>query len=278
MPYVKLDTDILTSSVWVQDHETFRVWIYLLAVADQNGTVRATIPAMALMCQVTVQKVKSVLDAFSAPDPDSRNPSDDGRRIAIFHEPEFVIEVLNYERYRAKDYTAAERMKSYRARKKAGELRVTTVTERNSVTQAEGISRSKEQKAEAKAKKEKASTRVRLTKFTPPTVEAVEAYLAELHEKRFTAEHFVDYYAVRGWKLKGGAMKDWKAAVRTWRHNEDARGGVKRASQLSPQDRAEAFVKALPESVRMDSDYVASVFQAFEQGKQPKPYRGAPNA
>lgn len=31
-------------------------------------------------------------------------------------------------------------------------------------------------------------------------------------------QEFVDYYTARGWKYKGGvAMKDWQAAVRTWK-------------------------------------------------------------
>ena len=32
-------------------------------------------------------------------------------------------------------------------------------------------------------------------------------------------EHFVDYYTTRGWKIGTAAMKDWKAAVRTWKRN-----------------------------------------------------------
>lgn len=53
--------------------------------------------------------------------------------------------------------------------------------------------------------------------FTPPTVQIVSEYLHEKSITHFTAEHFVDFYQARGWKLSSGTkMSDWKAAVRTW--------------------------------------------------------------
>ena len=35
----------------------------------------------------------------------------------------------------------------------------------------------------------------------------------------FSAERFVAYYDSNGWKVGKGAMKDWKAACRTWQLN-----------------------------------------------------------
>lgn len=62
-------------------------------------------------------------------------------------------------------------------------------------------------------------TRVR---FTPPTVEEVEAYIQE-RKSNVNAQHFVDYYAARGWIYKTGQkMKDWRAAIRTWERRDGA--------------------------------------------------------
>ena len=45
------------------------------------------------------------------------------------------------------------------------------------------------------------------------------------------AQRFVDYYSSNGWKVGGrGAMKDWKAAVRTWEGNGYGGGATKPAS------------------------------------------------
>lgn len=53
-------------------------------------------------------------------------------------------------------------------------------------------------------------------RFTPPTLEEVEAYCRERHNG-IDAQHFMDYYAQQKWKLSNGnPMADWKAAVRTW--------------------------------------------------------------
>ena len=61
MPFVKLDTNILTSSIWAEDPSTIKVWIYLLASADSNGVVRATVPAIALQCGLDLAMVRAAI-------------------------------------------------------------------------------------------------------------------------------------------------------------------------------------------------------------------------
>lgn len=60
-------------------------------------------------------------------------------------------------------------------------------------------------------------------KFSPPTVDEVKAYCAE---KGYTldADRFVDYYTANGWRIGKNPMKDWKAAVRTWKGKEQTNG------------------------------------------------------
>lgn len=63
-------------------------------------------------------------------------------------------------------------------------------------------------------------------RFVAPTLEEVQAYCQE-RKNNIDAEHFIDYYQVRGWELsKGRKMKDWKAAVRTWERNGFSRKKV----------------------------------------------------
>lgn len=52
-------------------------------------------------------------------------------------------------------------------------------------------------------------------RFVPPTLKEVEAYCLE-KGYNIDAEHFINYYAARGWYLGKTKMKDWKAAVFTW--------------------------------------------------------------
>ncbi len=58
------------------------------------------------------------------------------------------------------------------------------------------------------------------THFTPPTVDEVTAYCRE-RNNTVDPQRFVDHYTTVGWKVGKNAMKDWKAAVRTWEGRQD---------------------------------------------------------
>lgn len=60
-----------------------------------------------------------------------------------------------------------------------------------------------------------------LARFTPPTVDEVNAYCRE-RANRVNAQRFVDFYAAKGWRVGNQPMKDWKAAVRTWEQRDDS--------------------------------------------------------
>ena len=52
-------------------------------------------------------------------------------------------------------------------------------------------------------------------RFAPPSVEEVAAYCQE-RGNSVDPQRFVDFYTSNGWKVGKSAMKDWRAAVRTW--------------------------------------------------------------
>ena len=73
-------------------------------------------------------------------------------------------------------------------------------------------------------KRSKAATPpTRETRFSPPSLDEVQAYIAE-RGSAVDAQQFVDFYASKGWMVGKNRMKDWKAAVRTWekRRKEEA--------------------------------------------------------
>lgn len=77
------------------------------------------------------------------------------------------------------------------------------------------VKESKEKESKEREKNGEGSPRSR---FIPPTVEEVKAYCEE-RKNNVNAERFIDYYTANGWKIGKNAMKDWKAAVRTWEKN-----------------------------------------------------------
>jgi uncharacterized protein YdaU (DUF1376 family) len=70
--------------------------------------------------------------------------------------------------------------------------------------------------------------------FVIPTPDAVREYAKSIGYL-IRAELFCDHYTARGWRLKGGQpMKDWRAAVRTWKARDEQGAGSKAARRDDP--------------------------------------------
>jgi hypothetical protein len=122
--WAKLFSSIVTSSVWTEDDATLRVWIAMLATADAQGVVEGSVPGFASLARVSVEQMERALEKLSAPDPYSRTPDHEGRRLEAI---EGGWLVLNYAKYRlqaqAKEGSRAPYYRSYRARKRAETFR-----------------------------------------------------------------------------------------------------------------------------------------------------------
>ena len=75
-----------------------------------------------------------------------------------------------------------------------------------------------------KTRKEEKARAPSSRRFTPPTVEDVEAYCRE-RGNGVDAQRFVDFYASKGWKVGSSGMKDWRAAVRNWERQDNTKNG-----------------------------------------------------
>lgn len=79
--YTKLSSSIIYSTVWQEPDATRLVWITMLALSNHLGEVHASIPGLASAARKTIPEVEAALAAFMAPDPYSRTPDNEGRRI-----------------------------------------------------------------------------------------------------------------------------------------------------------------------------------------------------
>ena len=117
--YSKLFASIVTSSVWMEDDATLRVWVAMLATCDSDGLVQGSIPGFANLARVSVEQMEHAIERLSAPDRYSRTPDFEGRRIEAF---EGGWRILNYPKYReeaqAKEGSNAPAMRAYRKRKR----------------------------------------------------------------------------------------------------------------------------------------------------------------
>ena len=125
--YTKLFSSIVTSTIWVESDRTRIVWITMLAMADRNGEIQASIPGLARLAGVPIPDCEEALAKFIAPDPYSRTPDDEGRRIEKI---EGGWALLNHAKYREMasrdDSKAANTERQRRHREK--EKRNATVT------------------------------------------------------------------------------------------------------------------------------------------------------
>lgn len=163
MAFVKLDCGMLDSTIWI-DREARELFITALLMAEPYeldhaepalrvtslehsgfivppgwyGFVAAAGPGIVNRAGMRAKEGIEALERLAEPEPESRTPDHEGRRMVRINGGYIV---LNFDKYRQKDHTAAERSKRYRERKEAsrvtnGASRVETTT----VTQAEADS------------------------------------------------------------------------------------------------------------------------------------------
>lgn len=140
MAFVKLDTGILDSTLWIE-RECREVFITALLMAEPfeletpaeqlevrtlektgfivpvgwYGFVRAAGPGIVRRALVDQESGLIALERLCAPDEGSRSADFEGRRLARV-DGGYIV--LNFMKYRDRDNTAAERMKRYRERNK----------------------------------------------------------------------------------------------------------------------------------------------------------------
>jgi hypothetical protein len=139
--YTKLFGSIIASTIWLEPDHTRLVWITMLALADRNGEVHASVPGLAKLAGVPVDSCRVALESLLSADPDSRSKALEGRRIV---EIDGGWELVNHSKYRELASTAdaieANRLRQARFRDRNASVtpRNASVTPRNkNVTKAE---------------------------------------------------------------------------------------------------------------------------------------------
>lgn len=95
--FTKLFASIVTSTIWREADHVRVVWVTMLAICDRRGMVRASVPGLAGVANVTIEHCLEAIDRFLSPDPWSRTKEHDGRRIEVVAGG---WRLLNYEEHR----------------------------------------------------------------------------------------------------------------------------------------------------------------------------------
>jgi hypothetical protein len=203
MSYTKLKSSIVTSTIWGEPHTTRIVWITMLALANKDGVVQASIPGLAHVARVTLEEAEHAIATLLAPDIYSRTKDYEGRRIS---ECDGGWVLLNYSTVR--DEWTIEDKRDYQrawvAKKRLSKSVEVCRSESNDVVAptpaSNSISKKKERRATA----------------LPPDFglnpERV-AYASKrgIRDVERVMEAFRAYH-----QAKGSTMKDWNAAWQSW--------------------------------------------------------------
>lgn len=118
MSFVKLHDTILDSSIWMESVETRIVWITILAMADQNGVVEASVSGLARRANVGRVQCDIALAVLLGPDSDTRDGTT-GERIAKVPGGWLVLNHLTYrDRRTTAQIETAKRVAEHRTRQR----------------------------------------------------------------------------------------------------------------------------------------------------------------
>jgi hypothetical protein len=116
MGFTKLDSGIVQSSIWSESLATRVLWVTMLAMANHVGFVGASRSGLVRTANIPEDDFDEALVCLSSPDPDSRTPEHDGRRIEKI---DGGWNILNYRKYR--DFTYSDSPEAIRKREKRQE-------------------------------------------------------------------------------------------------------------------------------------------------------------
>ncbi len=227
MGYTKLFSEIVMSTVWREKDTTRLVWITMLALRNRHHVVEGSVPGLADCARVSIKACRAAIKVLSEPDPDSRSQELEGRRIQQVDGGWFIVNGEKYRRKMSEDERREKNaiyQKNHRERKK-------------SVSTQSDIS-AKSAQTEEETDKEK-------RKRKPLSLSDCVAYAKTVGISEQDAEAFFDSQEAGGWTRNGKALKNWQAAIRTWKANgwlpSQKQNNQRQFSR--PKERAPAYPK-----------------------------------
>jgi len=221
--FAKIFTQILDSSL-AEDWQARVVFEDLLKLCDQNGVVDRTAEAIARRTNVPMDIVKRGIAELEKPDPKSRNPVHEGRRIVRLDEHrDWGWLIVNYEYYRN---LASEEQRREKTRLRVQKFRVTHGNACNApVTPVNACNaKQREKQMDIIENRQSGALAPVRAKFQIPSLEEIKTQAADIALPVSEAESFFNYYQSNGWRVGKNPMKSWQHAFANW-HKKWNEGG-----------------------------------------------------
>jgi hypothetical protein len=178
--------------------ETFRVFIYLLAVASEegkDGEINMTTDDIAWRVRIPAETLNTAIKYLSENN--------------IVQTTENKIIVTNWKKRQFSSDNVSERVKRFRNKQCNVSRNVScNVIDTDTDTDTDTEKR--------RGKKN----------FSPPSTDDIMKYCRE-RNNAVDPQMFMDFYTAKNWMIGKNKMKDWKAAVRTW-ESRNGNGSAKK--------------------------------------------------
>lgn len=163
--YTKLFASIVASTIWREADHVRIVWITMLAMADSQDCVAASVPGLADLARVSIEQCEDAIKKLMSPDPYSRTKDNEGRRIA---EIDGGWMILNRNKYR--ELGAAEDRREYKReymREYMRQRRLDNVRQCLPPLNTSEVQVQKEVQEEGEKEKEKEQEQAKVNKSSP---------------------------------------------------------------------------------------------------------------
>jgi hypothetical protein len=248
--YGKIFRQMYKGSMSRQGWEAIVTMQQFIVLADRHGEVDMTLEAMAAETTIPIDVLRRGVETLSQPDPGSRSPDEDGRRIVLLDDHrDWGWRLVNYEKYRKlqSEEDRREYHRQYWHKRKTQQDSTDSIHAEVDADAEEDISVDTSQHSEREAAPRKArrsaskegsakgktGTRIPDDWTPPPEMAAyAEQQLPGVDVARL-AEEFTDYWRARvGEKAR---KLDWDATWRTWVRRSIDRYPMKRSASAAPQ-------------------------------------------
>jgi hypothetical protein len=224
--YAKVFCQILDSSI-ADDYKLRHFFMDLLVLADPNGVVDMTPTAISARTRIPLDEVTEFIRRLSEPDPQSRTPAFEGRRIHLIDDHRtWGWFIVNYPTFRE---IAMEEQRRLKTKERVQKLRLNRkdlqkcnapVTPCNALLQnvtptyAYASPSSSEFSLEGSVRETKAPPR---KKFAIPTLEEMQFHGVKIGLPDMECQKCWNYYQSNGWKVGKNPMKNWHCTMVNWK-------------------------------------------------------------
>lgn len=243
--YAKVFTQILDSSL-AEDYRTRHVFMDVLLLAE-NGILDMTREAIARRTNVPLEVINEALAKLEAPDPSSRDGTEDGRRLLpLDNHRDWGWIIVNWDKYEAiktqqhRNNQARERKRRERERlREAMQHPPQTPYNTSTSTSTKGCVTERDTSVTSKTCHTGIVTKRDIPKsLIIPSLDEMNLYGDKIGLPPREVEKCRNYYEGNGWRTGKNPVKSWQGVMRNWKLHweENGRPGISKSSGTIGQD------------------------------------------